>query len=316
MQNHYNKYVLVLLFVISCTEHKESYYKTTYIDKTKIEASFGKDVSQVLLDHIYIVVDSVTYSQLTNNPSWQKTYASLDIGLPNFAPVNNSSTTCYLRGHKHYIEILSPNNKYNEPVGKSGIGFSLKNDAEHFHIDVKPKVKTSKASVLQAHENVSLSFNDEKHLWFKAFYTPSPGTALHTWYAFYNPVFLNNLYGKCHKDYSREAFLRSCYTSEKLFHGIREIHLSCTEEDYYRIAQELGHLKCKLLQKEGDILKIKSGDVTIKITPSITIEYSRISQIVCGLNYSDYSTADFGNLSITNSNMTSIWNLSEVHKNN
>ncbi|WP_299184856.1 DUF5829 family protein [uncultured Aquimarina sp.] len=308
---------LILSFLFgSCGTQEKKEESEVIIDRKKIDATFNKDVSKLLLDHLYVVVDSITYEKLIKNNSWKSKYASIDIGLPDFAPADHKVSTCYLRGHQHYIEILSPKNSYNEPVGKSGIGFSLKNNDEHFHLGVKPKLKTTKDSLLYAMETVEMPLDDHNHTWFKAFYTPSPGTSLHTWYGFYNPAFLDNLLGKRHTTYSREAFLESTYTDEKLFNGIKEIHLSCIPNDYRRVTQELRHLGCKLLEKNGNTLTIASGDITINIQPSNQIEYSQITKIICRLNEKDNSTIQLGNVTITNQENESTWNFDELHKNN
>lgn len=309
-------FIFLLKLSIACNDPIQKKDDHSIIDREKIDEVFRKDISKVLLDHLYIVVDSLTYEKLTKNNQWKETYASLDIGLPDFAPINNHSSTCFLRGRQHYIEILGPKNNYNEPVGKSGIGFSLKNNNEHFHLGVESKLKASKDSFLYATQTVQMPLGEHKQTWFKAFYTPSPGTALHTWYAFYNPSFLDSLYGNHNSSYSREVFLESTYTDHKLFNGIKEIYLNCTPNDYRRIAQELGYLRCKLLKKNGETLSIASGDVKINIKPSNDIEYSRITQITCRLNDIDNSITKLGNLTITNQDNESIWNFDDLHKNN
>ncbi len=309
-------YIFLFTFLISCKNRDDNKYDRSIIDKEKIDEVFSKDISKILLDHLYVVVDSITYVQVTKDHNWKNRYASLDLGLPDFAPVTDQASTCYLRGHQHYIEILGPKNKYNEPIGKSGIGFSLKNRNEHFHLGVEPKLKAAKDSFLYAAETVEMPLGKMQHTWFKAFYTPSPGTALHTWYGFYNPVFLDSLYGKHHSSYSREAFLKPSYKNEKLFNGIKEIYLTCVSKDYLRIAQELGYLRCKLLKKSGKTLTIKGGDVIIHIESSDTVEYSRITQITCKLNNEDHSITQLGNLTITNQGTESIWNFDELYINN
>jgi len=308
---------LVLLTAFnSCNNQEKKEESEIMIDRKKIDKAFNKDVSKLLLDHLYVVVDSITYEKVIKNNAWKNKYASLDLGLPDFDPVHNTASTCYLRGHQHYIEILSPKNDYNEPIGKSGIGFSLKNNDEHFHLGIKPKLKVTKDSFLYAAETVQMPLGNDNHTWFKAFYTPSPGTSLHTWYGFYNPAFLDNLHGKHHSTYSREAFLKSTYTEQKLFNGIKEIHLSCIPDDYRRVTEEMRHLGCKLLEKNGNILTIAGGDITINIKPSNQIEYSRITKIICRLNNEDNSTIQLGNVTITNQGNESIWNFDELHKNN
>ncbi len=303
-----------LLVLLSCKEDRSSIPITT-IDHEKVDVLFGKDVSEVLFDHLYVVLDSVSYAQFTREDSWINTYASLDKGLPNFESIDEKTTSCYLRGHEHYIELLGPNNKFQEPVGKSGVGFSLRNGGEHFHMGVAPKLKQSGTPYLSASETVDMSIGEKEAIWFKAFYSPSKGTSVQTWYAFYNPAFLDSLFHETHDNYSREAFLKKSYKKEHLFERIKQISITCTPQDYERISQEMRHLGCSLLKKEGRTLTIAGGDVSITITPSTAIEFSRITQIKCGLNTEDNSVTHLGNLTITNLGTKSIWNFENLYKN-
>ena len=299
---------------VSCKEGKS--IKKASIDKEKISELFNNDVSKLLFDHLYVVLDSISYDKLTKNPEWQDSYAQLDMGLPHFTPINDTATTCYLRGHQHYIEILGPKNTFNEPIGKSGIGFSLKNDEEeHFHLGVAPKLRGDSQAYLSATETVSMPLTDSKETWFKAFYTPSSGTALQTWYAFYNPTFLDSLHGQDYQTYSRAVFLKDAYGEERLFNGVKSISMICTLKDYQRIVKEMSHLGCKILKQKADVFTIVSGDILLSLKPSATISFSRITQIHCRMNRLDNSVIRLGNLSITNTGFESVWRLHELYKN-
>ena len=65
---------------VSCKEGKS--IKKASIDKEKISELFNNDVSKLLFDHLYVVLDSISYDKLTKNPEWQDSYAQLDMGLP------------------------------------------------------------------------------------------------------------------------------------------------------------------------------------------------------------------------------------------
>jgi len=301
------------MLLSSCNKEQADPYHADVIKREEIHRAFGTDVSRVLFDHLYVVVDSATYSKVTSDTQWHHTYASIDSGLPDFAPLSKDAATCYLRGHQHSIEILGPNNTYGEPVGKSGIGFSLNNKGEDYHLGATPKLRALKDSLLTASETVQMEVHGQDHTWFKAFYTPSPGTALHTWYAFYNPDFLHQLSGKKHESYSREVFLESSYEDHKLFNSISEIHLKCTLQDFNRIAQELGYLKSEILDKEGGLYTIKSGDISIVLEPSGDISYSRITTLTCELNKADTSVNQLGNITITNNGKVSTWDFNQLH---
>ncbi|MCH2193639.1 DUF5829 family protein [Kordia sp.] len=306
-------FILGLFFFFSCSE-KSKKTKTITVDYDKVDTFFGADVSQILFDHLYIVLDSVSYAKLTQNTFFKDTYVAIDKGFPNFETIDEKTASCYARGHKHYIEILGPNNQYQEPVGKSGIGFSLYNKGEHFHLGVKPKLKKNETTYLSISETVDVPLDQHEITWFKAFYSPSKNTNLNTWYAFYNPTFLDSLHQLKHQGYTREAFLQKSYKKECLFKDIKRISMDCTIDDYNRIAQEMRYLGCNLLNVENKVLTIASGDVLIRIRPSETIEYSRITEIQCRLNALDNSVIQLGNLTITNKGKESLWNFDNLNK--
>lgn len=306
----------IMSVVLSCKDGSLKKHRSDSIDRDKIDKIFGADVSEIRFDHLYVVLDSSSYERLKFDDSWNNQYAATDNGLPYFDPTDSTMTSCYLRGHEHFIELLGPNNKYNEPVGKSGIGFSLRNKGEHFHLGVIPKLKQPETPYLSLSDTVAMSFGANSTTWFKAFYSPGQGTSLHTWYAFYNPVFLDSLYQTEHKEYSRKAFLKKSYDKKQLFNGIKSIHMSCTPQDYQRIAQEMRQLGCALIAKENQTLTIASGDIAITLSPSKDIAFSRINHVECRLNALDSSIIKLGNITITNVGTESIWNLENLYNNN
>ncbi|WP_335967091.1 DUF5829 family protein [Galbibacter sp. PAP.153] len=312
--NFYNQFLLLIMLLIVSCKGKTDNANDKPFSKEKIVEYFGKDVSKVVFNHLYVVVDSLSYAKFMENKEWRNSYASMDMGLPNFQEANKTAASCYVRGHKHYIEILGPNNIFNEPVGKSGLGYSLENKGEHFHLGIEPRLKANGTSYLSASETVDMPFGDTKQTWFKAFYTPSPGTALYTWYAFYNPSFLEVLYGDDYTIYSRETYLKGSYTNEKLFQGVEKLELICTIKDYNRIAQEMRHLGCELIKKENETLSIASGDIVISISPSTKVEFSRVNKLHCILNNLNYEQVELGNLLIKNNGKESVWDFSKLYK--
>lgn len=315
MKSYQMKFIVIFLLILSVScKNKEQNLRESSVDYSKVDTFFGDDVSQLLFDHLYVVLDSVSYTELTKNAFFTKMYVAIDKGLPHFEAIDKKTVTCYLRGHKHYIEILGPDNQFKEPVGKSGIGFSLHNKGEHFHLGLQPKLKRSETTYLSIAETVDMPIDQDEVTWFKAFYSPAKNTNLHTWYAFYNPIFLDSLHQKKHPYYSREAFLQKSYKEECLFKNIKSISMSCTIDDFDRIAQEMRHLGCELLKKENNTLSIASGDVIINIQLSNTIEFSHITQIQCELNTTDSSVIQLGNITIINQGIESVWNFENLNK--
>ncbi len=157
------------LFFASCKQQE----KTTEppIDQKKVESFFPERANSIVLDHLYVVLDSTSYSAFLSDAFIREFYAGIDLGMPEFEPFNGSATSVYLRGRKEYIEILGPNNVFKEPVGQNGIGFLLKND-NGFSLENTPVLKEKGSRFLTGADTVSLRLNGKQITWYKAFYTP------------------------------------------------------------------------------------------------------------------------------------------------
>jgi hypothetical protein len=62
----------------------------------------GKDLK---FNHIYFVLDAISYNELKKNKSFQN-FANLDEGLPTFNPIGKNATTIYMRGKNTYIDSV------------------------------------------------------------------------------------------------------------------------------------------------------------------------------------------------------------------
>lgn len=81
--------------------------------------------SQPALNHVYIVVDGPTFEALRDNPELAALLGRTDGGLPDYAPPAPDADRVFFRGRQTYLEIFAPDNRFNEPVGKVGLGLGL-----------------------------------------------------------------------------------------------------------------------------------------------------------------------------------------------
>ncbi len=304
---------ILQLALLSCKQ-KTGEPQTPAIDYQKIDMLFEQETSDILFNHLYITLDSISYSHFLKASEWMETYASIDEGLPHFHPITENTTTSYLRGHHHYVEILGPDNAYGAAKGKSGIGFCLSHRKESFNDSITPKLKKEDTPYLAFSKTVVQPLTGTEEVWFKAFYTKESNTNMQSWYAFYNPGFLKSLHGSEHETYARELFLKTTYAPEKLFKGISGIELACNQADYNRIAQEMRHLGCPLLKKEGDTLTVRSGDIDLKLILHSEQEQSHIHKLHCTLNRADESVKAFGDFVITNYGHQSVWSFTNTYE--
>lgn len=303
------KYIQVVLFVMvflmGCKQG-HNVPEESLIDKEKIEELLNKNPNNVLFNHLYVVLDSSTYAQLRANEFLNESYAGLDRGMPNFEKINDTVSSIYLRGEEHYLEILGPNNIFKEPVGQTGLGFSL-GGQQPFSLNNSPGLKEEGTKFLKGSDTASYTINDRERVWYKAFYTYGMKTNLYTWYSYYNPGFLEAIDGERRDVYTREEFLRKSYVPEKLFRKVVAIALSCNLADQYRIGRELQLLGCVLEKKEGDDLIFKAGDIYIKLILDRHRGKSEILQMETTLNREDNRTLKIGNITIRTKDKKSLW---------
>lgn len=82
------------------------------------------------LNHVYIVVDDPTFEALRGDAALAALLGRTDGGLPDYAPPGPDADRIFFRGRQTYLEIFAPDNRFNEPVGKVGLGLGLDAPAE------------------------------------------------------------------------------------------------------------------------------------------------------------------------------------------
>ncbi|MDT0678710.1 DUF5829 family protein [Autumnicola musiva] len=294
---------------MGCNQKTEE--KTEYeIAYDEIDAALNNNSTPVVLDHFYITLDSSTYSNLKRSKFLQDSYASIDNGLPDFDMVESHTSSFYIRGEEHYIEILGPDNSFGEPVGRNGIGFLLDNDKD-FHVGQELNISKKSGKFLTASDTTTYNINGEDVIWYQPFFTTgSIATELYTWYSYYNPGFINALYNKKSSKYERSEFLEPVYDDEKLFQAITAIELICTKADFLRIVNELHLLNQQLIQNKGSF-KVRLNDIDLMLALDPELEKSYIKNIHCKLNREDSTSLNFGRFEIINSGKKSVWKFND-----
>lgn len=223
---------------------------------------FGQD--EVLkLNHIYFVLDAATFEKIKSSNELMA-WGNWDKGLPGFDQVDKKTTTAYLRGKSTYLEIMGPDNKFGEKEGAIGIGFSWDVHGQFSdNIETKQKNKGLKFERSEA----KWDFGNGKILWYSAYYTKLKGSAA-TWYAFYNPDFLSNLYGRPYTSFTREDFLRNRSDNTKLITDISGIVLDCSSADYNKIIEEMAAfgIRKKASGKTFIIFDVDSIEIRLHLT--------------------------------------------------
>lgn len=213
------------------------------------------------LNHFYIVVDSMTFEALKENKTLDAVI-NIDKGLPDFEPIDSSTTTIYLRGASTYIEIMGPDNKFKKKPGAMGIGFSW--DSEHVGDTIFAEKERRSSDLAFEQYHATKTFHKKKVPWYTAYYTPMTGD-IATWYAFYHPEFLTNLYAKPYDAFRREAYLAAAYAENKSAKNVSSLEIRCSPADYQKIAEEFHHFHIAALKNNASTSTYALGDVTITL---------------------------------------------------
>lgn len=70
-------------------------------------------------------MDAETFAALRDSAVLSAVLGRTDGGLPDYAPPTADADRIFFRGRKTYLEIFAPRNRFNEPVGKVGLGLGL-----------------------------------------------------------------------------------------------------------------------------------------------------------------------------------------------
>ncbi|MCL1666073.1 DUF5829 family protein [Elizabethkingia ursingii] len=225
------------------------------------ESRGNSDLKDLKVNHIYVVVDSTTFNALKQSNELS-TLANQDKGLPNFLPVDNSATTIYMRFKSTYLEIMGPENRFKEKIGSIGIGFSW--DTFNSTLDtVQKSIQKSKDLIFQKSE-ANWSFGGKEILWYSFFYSDLKGD-IATWYAIYNPVFLNYLFNINYSEFKREDFLKKVFDQNKKIIDLSGIVIDSNANDFNKITKEFKALNIKIEKQKPGLVIYKLDSVTIKL---------------------------------------------------
>jgi len=269
--------------------------------------AFSQNITENLkFNHLYVVVDSLTFNAILDQDELFNEFANIDAGLPGFRKADTDATILYFRGKNTYVEIMAPKNKFNTPFGSIGLGFSW-DTALPFTTDISSRINTKDYPDLTfERHDVFRKFGDEEVFWLSSFYTKSQ-SQLGTWYALYNPSFLNHLFQKNYTTYQRSNFLENVYDETKILVDVSEIVLRCIRTDFIRIKNELEATKCKTHFKDKNQAVYKSDDVLITLLLDEDVENSKIEAIRFQTKGNIEKTIQLGSIEALYSKGETLW---------
>lgn len=186
---------------------------------------------EVKFNHLYLVLSQSEFDAIRSSDFLINRFAASDQGFPKFLPVDAQSQSIYLRGRETYLELLGPDNKFREPVGKLGVGWSVEKVGE---LDAIQKLLAERSSESFTRVLNQWDFDREGAPvpWYHTLFRKqtSAGDAV-WWFSETHVDFLPSLYPSKAKDGERIArrdFLEPRFDSTRILKNLTNfaIHLS------------------------------------------------------------------------------------------
>jgi hypothetical protein len=236
---------------------------------------------KVGLNHVYVVLDEETFGAVRDS-EWMKTqFASVDTGLPKFAPPQADSQRLYIRGKTTYVELLGPRNPFNEPVGKVGLALGV--DALPLLDTVQGAWRATLGTAADRH-NVEWKKATPPLPWYEVVQhrSTSANQNLVLWASAYRPEFLPWLYPQRPAQDnrgSRADFLAPLFRPERMFQDVTALTIAVPEELRQQIARQLQAVGYRRTG-QGEGIELQGAGWMLTLLPSNTHRHGLLSMTV------------------------------------
>ncbi|MBM0105896.1 hypothetical protein JM946_14285 [Steroidobacter sp. S1-65] len=236
---------------------------------------------KVGLNHVYVVLDEETFAAARDSEVLLKEFASVDTGLPTFAPPQADSQRLYIRGKTTYVELLGPRNPFNEPVGKVGLALGV--DALPL-LDVVQAAWSASLGAAADRYNVEWKRATPARPWYEVVQHRSTSANPHlvVWASAYRSEFLPWLYPQrpAHENRgSRADFLAPLFRPERLFQDVTALTIAVPEELRQQIARQLQAVGYRRTER-GEGLELQGAGLTLTLLASSAHRQGLLSMTV------------------------------------
>lgn len=199
---------------------------------------------EVNFNHLYIVLNQNVFESIRDSDFVNDHLAASDQGFPKFLPVDGHCQSIYLRGRDTYLELLGPENKFQEPVGKVGLGWTVEKVGE---LDVVAKLLATETPDDLTRVLNQWDFDREGAVnWYHSLFRKQPASADAVWWFSETHVdFIPSLYP--HKTFDRDRiarrdFLESRYDATRILKNVTSITIELPRETATRLRGDLEKL--------------------------------------------------------------------------
>ncbi len=197
---------------------------------------------EVKFNHLYVVLCQADFDALRTSDFLLNQFAASDQGFPKFLAVDGPCQSIYLRGRDTYIELFGPENKFGEPVGKIGVGWTVEKVGE---LDVLQGLltKDSPDSFTRVLNQWNFDREGAAVNWYHSLFRNQPSTSDAVWWFSETHVdFIPALYPDKSADgdrISRQDFLASRYDATRILKNVTNLNIHLPLEAARRLRSDL-----------------------------------------------------------------------------
>lgn len=209
----------------------------------EIEKQKNRDAQppKVLFNHLHVVLSPADFDSLRSSVAAMESLAAVDQGFPKFLPVADDSQAIYLRGQDTYIELFGPNNKFNLPVGKMGLGWSVEKVGELDEVE-----RLLRSENPDGYTRVLNRWDVERETpvdWYHALFRTQPIAAKTVWwFSEYHTDFIPALKSLEPTDavrIARRDFLESRFDAQRWLKNVNRLNLELPAETALTLRADL-----------------------------------------------------------------------------
>ncbi len=248
--------VTFVLTIVACTEKEP---------EAKVKVPEPVDV---FLNHVYVVVDSVTYSDIANSRFIINEFADF-IQTTSSTDDNETWTGTYLSGEKTYLEILNAAQRDNSNASFCGLGFCTEQegDIDNLKLLMQDKIDCKVDVVLRKRKAADTVFP-----WFKQIVCDKyrQNYVMDSWIIEYDKDYLKNMMPDASDDYhgiTRKHYNKRYFDDSRYLKDVIGVTLALDKKNYDALIDKLKIFGYSVVQ-DGVKALCKGEGIEYEIVPA------------------------------------------------
>lgn len=237
---------------------------------------------EVKFNHFYNVLSQADFDAVRTSDFLLNQFAASDQGFPKFLAVDGPCQSIYLRGRDTYIELFGPENKFGEPVGKIGVGWTVEKVGE---LDVLQGLltKDSPDSFTRVLNQWDFDREGAAVNWHHSLFRNQPSTSDAVWWFSETHVdFIPALYPDKSADgdgISRRDYLESRYDAARILKNVTSLTIHLPPEAARNLRNDLDQVGWRSEEFDSRTCILRGPDFRLMIFVQPEGANARLSSI-------------------------------------